>query len=131
MTPLATSLTLPFAGVGFMELAAVVYPAMMILIGAVAALRVARRPGAHRGKFSAGETIVASLIAGPAVGFGIALLISYFVDVTPQDRANTFSTITMLGVIAGVLGAVVFAIASAVTSTFGRTSNDIPPPSDF
>ena len=131
MTLPATIVTLPLAGVGFMELATVIYPVMLVLIGTVAALRVSGRPGARRGTFSAGETIVASLIAGPAVGFGIALIISYFFDVTPEDRRHTITSITMLGVIAGVLGAAIFGIAGAVTSAVCRDTNEEPPSSDL
>jgi len=83
------------------------------LIGAIAAgwlLRPAYKEGQRRTSHSH-HLSGAAFISGPLVGFSLAYLTVHFLDVSPLDRANTFGVFIGIGLLAGVVGALVLMVA--------------------
>ncbi len=97
-------------GLGFHDRG--VLAAVFGAISGAALLRPARKGGHSRTSNSLRLSAI-TFVTGPLVGLVLASLTVLLSDVSPLDRGYTFGVFTLIGLLAGLLGAVVVAIASA------------------
>lgn len=64
-----------------------------------------------------------AFISGPLVTLLLASLMVLFTDVFPSDRRQTFAVFTAIGLLAGLIGAAIVAIASA-SGSFDSSKSD-------
>lgn len=72
--------------------------------------------GGHARTSSTRSLAAIAFITGPLMGLVLASLTVLLTDVSPLDRGYTFGVFTMIGLLAGLIGAVVVGIASALGS---------------